>query len=205
MNKGLVLIISGPSGAGKGSVIKPYLKRNPKCNYSISITTRNPRKEDTDGITYHFRPKETVKEMIDAGKFLEWDTYCGNYYGTPLDFVMDSVNGGKDCILELTVPGALNVKEKLPESVMIFVAPPDMEELRRRITSRGSEEINAIESRMNKAIWELKMMENYDYVIINGDINAAIEDLESIAAAEKLKFNRCINKLNKLGLLQEEK
>ena len=143
--------------------------------------------------------------MIENDELLEWDQYCGNYYGTPEKYVMDSVNKGKDCILELTVPGALNVKKKLPESVLIFITPPDMEELRRRITERGSEDAGIIETRMNEAICELKMIKNYDYVIINDDINKAINDLENIVAAERLKFNKCKDILDKLNLLLEEK
>ena len=200
MDKGLLLVISGPSGSGKGSIIKPYMKKHLDCGYSISVTTRTPRKEDVDGVTYHFKNKEAAEEMISRDEFLEWDSYCGNYYGTPAKYVNDIVNMGKDCILELTVPGALNIKKKLPESIMIFIAPPSIDELKRRITGRGSEDVAAIENRMNKAIWELKMMENYDYIIINNNIDTSISELESIVTSERIRFKRQKGMLGKLGL-----
>jgi len=202
--KGLVLVISGPSGTGKGSIIKPYMKENPLCRYSVSITTRKPRSEDKNGITYHFKAKEEVEELIRDDGLLEWDSYCGNYYGTPSKFVYDSIAEGYDCILELTVPGALNIRKKIPECVMIFIAPPSIDELQRRIVGRGTEDPHTIEKRMSKSMNELEMIKHYDYVIVNRDVNVAISELSAIVQAEKVKYERSREVLNELGLIQEE-
>lgn len=204
-DNGLILVISGPSGCGKGSIIKPYMKKHKNCEYSVSITTRSPRNEDIDGVTYHFKSKEEVEKMILDNQFLEWDNYCGNYYGTPSKFVEETISSGKDCILEITVPGALNIKKNSPDCVMIFIAPPDLAELKRRIIGRGTEDINTIDKRMEKAEWELKMMEHYDYVIINKDVDTSISELEAIVTAERLKIERNKETLSKIGLRQEER
>ena len=190
-DNGLILVISGPSGTGKGSIIKPYMEKHPKSEYSVSITTRKPRNEDTHGVTYHFKEKEEVRKMIENDELLEWDMYCDNYYGTPTRFILDTINGGKDCILEITVPGALDVKKKLPESILIFIAPPSIEELKRRITGRGTEDKQTIDARMNKSIGELEQMKYYDYVIVNHDIDTAVAELEAIVTAERLRVERC--------------
>ena len=190
-DNGLILVISGPSGTGKGSIIKPYMKKHLECEYSVSITTREPRNEDTHGVTYHFKGKEEVRNMIENDELLEWDLYCDNYYGTPAKFIKDTVADGKDCILEITVPGALEVKKRLPESILIFIASPSLDELKRRITGRGTEDKKTIDARMNKAIGELEQMKYYDYVIVNHDIDIAVAELEAIVTAERLRSERC--------------
>ncbi len=202
-DRGLILVISGPSGAGKGSIIKPYRKKHPECQYSVSITTRAPREEDIPGVTYHFKNKAEVEELIANNGLLEWDSYCDNYYGTPTKFVEDAVAAGDDCILEITVPGALQVKKNSPESVMIFIAPPSMEVLKERLQGRGTEDADTISKRMDKAEWEMKQIEHYDYVIINDDLHVAISELEAIVTAEKKRYCRYIQSLKNKGLIQE--
>ena len=202
-DRGLILVISGPSGAGKGSIIKPYRKKHPECAYSVSITTREPRQEDIPGVTYHFKSKPEVEELIANNGLLEWDSYCDNYYGTPTKFVEDTVAAGDDCILEITVPGALKVKQNSPECVMIFIAPPSLDILKARLQGRGTEDADTISKRMDKAEWEMKQIEHYDYVIINDDLDVAISELEAIVTAEKKRYCRYIESLKNKGLIQE--
>lgn len=202
--KGLLLVVSGPSGTGKGTVLKPLRARNPQLKYSVSVTTRNPRQEDVPGVTYHFTSKEDFERMIDSGELLEWDYFCGNYYGTPKKFIEENLNKGYDVILEITVPGAEKVKKAMPDCVMIFIAPPSMEELRRRIFTRASEKPEEIQKRLEQSKYELGQMTLYDYIIINDDVEKAVAELEAVITAEKLRYNRIKNKLKLLGLEQEE-
>ena len=192
-SKGLLLVISGPSGTGKGTLIKPLRKSNENIMYSVSVTTREPRKEDVEGKTYFFTDKDSFESMIENDELLEWDKYCNNYYGTPKKYIEDWINDGHDVILEITVPGALEVKKRWKDCVMIFISPPSFEELKSRILKRTASDPQTeddIKRRLEKARWECEQLSNYDYVVVNDDIDKALYELRSIITAEKLKSER---------------
>ena len=186
MNKGTLFIVSGPSGCGKGTILAEVLK-NDNIYYSISATTRNPRPGETDGVNYHFLTKEKFEELIDGNGMLEYASYCGNYYGTPRKPVEDMLAEGKHVILEIEVQGALKVMEKCPDAVSVFILPPSMKELRRRLNKRGTETDEVIERRLEQAENEIRQADKYDYVMINGDLDDAVRDLMSIIKAQELK------------------
>lgn len=200
--KGVLLVVSGPSGTGKGTVLNPLRKRNKDLKYSVSVTTRKPRAEDIPGVTYNFVDKETFEKMIEDNELLEWDCFCGNYYGTPKKYIRDCINDGYDVILEITVPGASQIINSCNKEdyVGVFIAPPSMEELRRRIFARASEDKDEIERRLERAAYEFEQMTLYDYVIINDDVDKAVYDMESIINAERLRYKRSKDKLDSLGL-----
>lgn len=154
--KGLLVVLSGPSGVGKGTVCKALRKRGTQLKYSISATTRKPREGEIDGVHYFFKTREQFEQMIKQEKLLEWAEYVGNCYGTPVDYVRESLECGEDVILEIEVQGALQVKKKFPEALFIFLAPPDLDELKNRIVGRGTETADLIESRMSVAKSEME-------------------------------------------------
>lgn len=192
--KGLLVVLSGPSGVGKGTVCRALRTRPSALQYSISVTTREPRQGEIDGTHYFFKKKQEFEKMIENGDLLEWAEYVGNYYGTPLDYVEKTLNEGKDVLLEIEVQGALQVKKNFPEGVFIFLAPPSMEELEDRITGRGTETEELIKNRMNAARAEMERMENYDYVVVNDEVERACETIEHIVYAEHCRVSRLINK-----------
>ncbi len=187
-NKGILYVISGPSGVGKGTICKILLEKHSNLSLSVSATTRAPREEDTDGVTYFFKSQNEFKKMIDEDSFLEWAIYNGNYYGTPKGPVEEGLKGGKDIILEIDVQGALNVMEKAAESVSIFIAPPDEETLYIRLKNRGSESDEEIKKRITTAKRELELKEKYDYIVINDDLDEAVRAIENIMKKEKEKL-----------------
>lgn len=186
MNKGTLFIVSGPSGCGKGTVLAEILKQD-NIYYSVSATTRSPRPGEVDGVNYHFLSKDEFEKLIENDGVLEYANYCGNYYGTPKKPVEDMLAQGKNVILEIEVQGALKVMEKCPEAVSVFILPPSLKELRRRLHKRGTETEDVIEKRIGEAAGEIRKAVNYDYVMINGELEIAVSDLLSIINSQKLK------------------
>lgn len=186
MSKGTLFIVSGPSGCGKGTVLAEILKQD-NVFYSVSATTRSPRPGEVNGVNYHFLSKDEFEKLIESGGMLEYASYCGNYYGTPKKPVEAMLAEGKNVILEIEVQGALNVMEKCPEAVSVFILPPSLKELRRRLHKRGTETEEVIEKRIGEAAGEIRKAVNYDYVMINGELEAAVSDLLSIINSQKLK------------------
>jgi guanylate kinase len=189
-NQGIVLVVSGPSGTGKGTILSKFREENKDVMFSISATTREPRASELDGVHYFFKTKDQFEHMIGNGQLLEWVNYCGNYYGTPCDYVNDNISKGKDIILELEVDGAMSIKKNLPESVLVFVMPPSYDELKMRISNRGSETRESIDKRMHSALNEISRAKYYDYVIVNDQLNQAIENLNAVLIAEKIRVKR---------------
>ena len=187
-SKGILYIISGPSGVGKGTICKKLTERNPGLSLSVSATTRKPRIEDKEGVTYFFKSKDEFEKMIEDNRFLEWAVYNGNYYGTPCTPVEESITSGKDIILEIDVQGAVNVMERFDGGVSIFIAPPDENTLYERLKGRGTETAEEIERRISAAASELKLKDKYDYVVVNDCLDKAVEDIENIMKKEKEKL-----------------
>jgi guanylate kinase len=178
MNKKLY-VISGSSGVGKGTVLKGFLKRNPNFMLSISCTTRKPRDGEVDGVNYFFLSKEEFQHCIDNDKFLEWAEFAGNRYGTKKKYINQCLADGKDIILEIDTKGALQVKKQMPDAVLIFIAPPSLEALERRLRGRHTEDEATIQKRLHEVKEELKRAESFDKTIINDDLDRAISELEA--------------------------
>lgn len=185
--RGLLMVVSGPSGTGKGTVLKAFRKLNPDIVPVPSATTREPRRGEVDSVNYFFKTREEFEKMIEENSFVEWVIYIGNYYGTPVESLERRLSGGFDVVLEKEVEGALRIKEVYPEAVTVFIAPPSMMELRRRIENRGTEDHHAIEERLKKAGEEMKFLDKYNYVIINDDVNRAAQSLSEILKEERLR------------------
>jgi guanylate kinase len=198
--EGLLVVVSGPSGTGKGTVLKFLKQENANVRYSVSATTRKPREGEAEGVSYFFKTVEEFKTMINQDELVEWDEYCGNYYGTPKKYIEDSIKQGFDVILEITVEGAMHIQEKYPDSVSIFILPPSFQELQRRIIGRGTEKPAVIEKRMEKAKWEMRFVQSYDYIVINDEIDSAAEKINDIISAEKLRYKRNTGILKEIGI-----
>ncbi|MEC3631693.1 guanylate kinase [Bacillus velezensis] len=197
--RGLLIVLSGPSGVGKGTVRQAiFSQEDTKFEYSISVTTRNPREGEVDGVDYFFKSREEFERMIENNKLLEWAEYVGNYYGTPVDYVEQTLQEGKDVFLEIEVQGALQVRNAFPEGLFIFLAPPSLSELKNRIVTRGTETDDLIENRMNAAKAEIEMMDAYDYVVENDDIQTACDKINAIVLAEHLKRERVAPRYKKM-------
>ena len=196
MTRGLLIVISGASGTGKGTVCKKILADLPAVAYSISATTRAPRPGEVDGREYYFLSVEEFKSWIADGKFLEHAEVYGNFYGTPLNKIEERLNRGEDILLEIDVQGALNVKRKCPEGIYIFLLPPSLEELKRRIEGRGTETPESLARRLKNAVAEIKIGLEYDYVVVNDSIENAVEKIKAILTAERLKVARNEDKFN---------
>jgi guanylate kinase len=186
-NHGLLLILSGPSGAGKGTLCQELLQRQKSVKFSVSATTRAPRPGEIDGVSYYFRTHEQFQVMIENHELLEWAEFCGNYYGTPLFAVKQNLEAGYDVILEIDVQGALQVKKRFPQAVYIFIVPPSLEILSERIRGRGTECEEDIRQRLAKAEAELKYIPEYEYLIENNNIAEGVDKLRSIIIAEKCR------------------
>lgn len=187
--QGILLIISGPSGSGKGTVVEQLCKKD-NFSLSISATTRVPRAYERDGVHYFFHSKEDFLQMQEHNELLEWAEFCGNYYGTPRKYVLEQLTLGKNVILEIEVQGALQVKKIYPDGVLAFLMPPNLEELGKRLTNRGTEDKETINRRIHRAIEEMELVDKYDYVVINDTIEQATEDMFTIVQAERMKSNR---------------
>ena len=175
-----LIIITGPSGVGKGTVVKELLDRNKDIWLSISATTRNPRVGEKDGLNYYFISEERFKDMIDKKEFLEWAQFAGNYYGTPLSSVNEKIEKGFIVLLEIEVEGAKQIKEKFPESLSIFLLPPSKEELEKRIRNRGTEKEEAIDRRLSRANYEIASSNQFDFVLTNHDVDETVKEVFKI-------------------------
>lgn len=189
--KGILIVISGFSGAGKGTLMKKLLQTYDNYALSISMTTRKPREGEQDGVEYFFTDKERFEQTIEADGFIEYASYCDNYYGTPRAYVEEQLKAGKDVILEIEIQGALQVKKKFPESLLLFVTPPSAGELERRLVSRGTESEDVIRKRLARASEESEGIEAYDYIVVNDKLDVCVEELHSLVnAARKSPIRR---------------
>lgn len=197
--RGLLIVLSGPSGVGKGTVRKAIFdSEDNDFQYSISMTTRKKRIGEVDGVDYFFRSHEEFENLIASGEMLEYAEYVGNYYGTPLSYVQQTLDEGKDVFLEIEVQGALQVKEKVPDGVFIFLTPPDLTELRSRITGRGTDSAEVIDERMRIAREEIEMMALYDYAVVNDEVPKAVQRIKEIISSEHFRVDRVIHKYRKM-------
>ncbi len=187
---GLLIIISGPSGTGKGTICRSLLQRRPELFFSVSATTRPPRDGEKEGIHYYFKDKAAFEAMLAREEFLEWAVVYDHYYGTPQEPVTRALAAGRDVLLEIDVQGALKVKAKAPGGILLFIVPPSLEVLRARITGRGTDSAETINKRISKALGELAAMPEYNYVIVNDDLAEAVAKVESIITAEKCRTHR---------------
>ena len=190
MSKGVLTVVSGFSGAGKGTVMKRLIQKYDDYALSISVTTRNPREGERDGIEYFFKTKEEVESMIENDEFLEYARYVDNYYGTPRFYVEEMLAKGKNVILEIEIQGAMQIKAKNPEAVLVFVTPPSFEELRNRLVGRGTETADVIESRLRRASEEAEGMLSYDYILVNDQVEDCVDRLQQIILSERAKAQR---------------
>ena len=189
--KGLLLVVSGPAGVGKGTINQTLISRNNDIRMSVSATTREPRRGEIDGVHYFFKSEEAFQKMIDEGAFLEYmRVFNTHYYGTPKSFVEQELSEGRSVILEIDVQGAMRVKAAYPDAVLIFIAPPSMSELKSRLIHRGTESTEAIERRFQTAYQELEYVKQYDYVVVNDILDLAIARTEDIISAERCRVSR---------------
>ena len=185
MNRGTLFIISAPSGTGKGTIVSELLKSDPNIYFSVSATTRAPREGEKDGVNYFFITREEFLGLIEAGGMLEHTEFCGNLYGTPKKAVYDKLDSGRDVLLEIETVGAMNVKAACPEAVSIFILPPSLYELRRRLEKRGTDPEEVIARRISEARAEIEKSRLYDFVVMNDDLETAINDVKSVMSASK--------------------
>ena len=204
--RGLLIVISGPSGAGKGTICKQLLENNSELKLSVSATTRLPRAGEVDGVNYYFITKEDFEHKIECGDFLEYAQVYDNYYGTPKSNVEEMLEKGKDVILEIDIQGALKVKENFEEGIFIFILPPSMEELKQRIIKRGSETEESLMKRFKSAYKEINFVSKYNYAVVNDEVDLAVEKLEAIICAEKCRVDRIKHSIldSKEGFIHEQ-
>ena len=181
--KGILIVVSGFSGVGKGTLMKKLIGSYDNYALSISMTTRKPRPGEADGREYFFVSKDTFEEKIGQDGFIEYACYCDNYYGTPREYVENQLNDGKDVILEIEIQGALKVKEKFPSALLLFVMPPTADELKRRLEGRGTESAEVIDKRLKRAFEEAEGIEAYDYIIINDDLEECVKEMHYLITA----------------------
>ena len=189
LKKGVLVIISGPSGSGKGTVVSELVKEDGYA-LSISATTRSPRCYEKEGEHYFFYSKDEFESMRNRGQLLEWAEFCGNYYGTPRTYVESQLIKGKNVLLEIEVQGALQVKKLHPECILVFLIPPNLEELGKRLTTRGTEDKETINKRIHRALEEIEFVSQYDYVVVNDQVEQAKENIDRIVRAEMMRCSR---------------
>lgn len=199
--QGILVVVSGFSGAGKGTLMKELLKRYDNYALSVSATTRQPREGEKDGEDYFFVSREYFQQMIEEGRLVEYAQYVNHYYGTPRDYVEKKMAEGKDVILEIEIQGALKVKKRFPDALLIFVTPPSAGELRRRLVGRGTETIEVINARLRRAAEEASGMEAYDYLLINDEIDACVEQMHQLIT---LQHSKTCYHLDFLSRMREE-
>ena len=194
MSKGLLFVVSGPSGAGKGTICKKLIEKI-DIDLSVSMTTRKPRPGEIDGKNYYFVTEEEFKETISKDGFLEYAKVYGNYYGTPSATVLKKLEDDRDVVLEIDIQGALKIRDSYPKGIFIFILPPSMAELRKRITGRGSESEDDINLRLGETLKEVSYIDKYDYCVINGEINEAVNRVAAIIKAEHSRVSKDIYEL----------
>lgn len=205
-NQGRLLVISGFSGAGKGTVVKAIMESHDDYALSVSATTRAPRAGEQEGVSYFYKTEAEFKRMIADGELLEYANYVGNYYGTPRAYVEDRLKDGYNVILEIESVGAFNVKKMFPEAVLIYITPPSADELESRLRGRGTEEENVIRARLQKASSESEGVERYDYIVINDTVDKCVSDIDGIAKNEPAVTDRCLvgNNLELINKVRHE-
>ncbi|MCO4605339.1 Guanylate kinase [Streptococcus infantarius subsp. infantarius] len=195
--RGLLIVFSGPSGVGKGTVRQEIFSTpDHKFEYSVSMTTRQKRPGEVDSVDYFFRTREEFEELIKNGQMLEYAEYVGNYYGTPLTYVNETLDKGIDVFLEIEVQGALQVKKKVPDGVFIFLTPPDLDELKDRLVGRGTDSEEVIRQRIERAKEEIALMREYDYAVVNDEVPLAAERVKRIIEVEHFRVDRVIGRYN---------
>lgn len=198
MNKGRVYIISGPSGSGKDSVLKKVFERMPDIAFSISSITRPMRPGEVEGEKYNFISREKFEDMLANDQLLEHNVFVGNYYGTPKAPVVECIESGKDMLIEVDVNGAMQIRQKMPEAVSIFIMPPSLEVLKKRLTGRGTDSAEVIEKRLYEALREIGCAKDYDYIVVNDDLDVAANDFVSIMSVDKFKTDRSLELINNI-------
>lgn len=189
--RGMLIVLSGPSGVGKGTVRKALFEQpDVDFEYSTSMTTRKPRPGEKNGVDYYFVSKKQFESNIQNGEMLEYAKYVDNYYGTPLKYVNETLDSGKDVFLEIEVNGAMQVRANCPDAVFVFLTPPDLMELKHRLVGRGTDKMDVINKRIKKAVGEISMMRNYDYAVLNDKVPFAVDRIKSIIRSERLKVAR---------------
>lgn len=188
--KGILFVVSAPAGCGKDTILNEVFKRNDSVGYAVSATTRAPREGEIDGVHYCFLTREQFEQKISEDEMLEYTEYCGNYYGTLRKSVQGLISQGKDAVLKIEVEGAMNIRKKFPQACLVFILPPSLEILERRLRNRGTETEEKIRERIAQARTEIDFARNYDYIIINDELEMAVSDLECVLRAEKLRKER---------------
>ena len=189
--KGILIVVSGFSGAGNGTLMKELLKKYPDdYALSISATSRKPREGEQEGVEYFFKTREEFEKMIEGEELVEYAQYVGNYYGTPKAYVEEQLEAGKDVILEIEIQGALKIKEKFPQTVLMFVTPPSAEELKNRLVGRGTEDMETIERRLSRAVEEAEGIEAFDYLVVNDILELCVEEMHQIISNEHTRISR---------------
>ena len=187
--KGLLIVLSGPSGAGKSTVVKKLMQQRGNIHFSVSYTTRAPRNEDIDGVTYNFVDRTEFERMIQANEFLEYAEYSGNYYGTSLKVIEEKQAAGIDVLLDIEVQGAANVRAKCPDAILVFTIPPTYAELERRLRGRKTDDEEMIRKRLNRALEEIREIPKYDYLVVNDQVDNAVAELDAIMSAAECRVS----------------
>ena len=187
--KGLLIVLSGPSGAGKSTVVKKLMQQRGNIHFSVSYTTRAPRNEDVDGVTYNFVDRTEFERMIQVNEFLEYAEYSGNYYGTSLKVIEEKQAAGIDVLLDIEVQGAANVRAKCPDAILVFTIPPTYAELERRLRGRKTDDEEMIRKRLNRALEEIREIPKYDYLVVNDQVDNAVAELDAIMSAAQCRVS----------------